>query len=137
MYRVQCVLTPTLGGPAEELVRARVVNAHDDLLPYRPVVLHLGVFPFVSDAVRVRVVFDHGGRGLGVDRGRQTVGRRSVDRGRAKRRTSGGISPAERKRGKLAAVEKSRTRKNGRSTTLMVFRRLRAYATLACVGECE
>jgi len=54
-------ITPTPGGPAEELVRARVVYAHDDLLPYRPVVLHLGVLPFVPDAVRVRVVFDHGG----------------------------------------------------------------------------
>jgi len=54
-------LTPTLGGPAEKLVRARIVYAHDDLLPYRPVVLHLGVFPFVADAVRVRVVLDHGG----------------------------------------------------------------------------
>jgi len=42
-------------------VRARVVYAHDDLLPYRPVVLHLGVFPFVTEAVRVRVVLDHGG----------------------------------------------------------------------------
>lgn len=55
--------TPALGGSAEELVRARVVNAHDDLLPYRPVVLHLGVLPFVPDAIRVRVVFDHDGAG--------------------------------------------------------------------------
>jgi len=55
------IFTPTLGGPAEKLVRARVVYAHYDLLPYRPVVLHLGVFPFVTDAVRVRVVLDHGG----------------------------------------------------------------------------
>lgn len=55
------IFTPTLGGSAEKLVRARVVYAHDDLLPYRPVVLHLGVFPFVTDAVRVRVVLDHGG----------------------------------------------------------------------------
>lgn len=45
-------------------MRARVVNAHDDLLPYRPVVLHLGVLPFVTDPVRVRVVLDHcGGAG--------------------------------------------------------------------------
>lgn len=55
------IFTPTLGGPSEKLVRARVVYAHDDLLPYRPVVLHFGVFPFVTDAVRVRVVLDHGG----------------------------------------------------------------------------
>lgn len=55
------IFTPTLGGPAEKLVRARVVNAHDDLLPYRPVILHLGVLPFVPNAVRVRVVLDHGG----------------------------------------------------------------------------
>lgn len=61
LYNVDLRLTPTLGGPAEKLVRVRVVYAHDDLLPYRPVVLHLGVFPFVTDAVRVRVVLDHGG----------------------------------------------------------------------------
>jgi len=42
-------------------MRARIVYAHDDLLPYRSVILHLGVFPFVPDAVRVRVVLDHGG----------------------------------------------------------------------------
>lgn len=54
-------------------MRARVVDAHDDLLPYRPVVFHLGVLPFVPDAVRVRVVFDHcdsrAGRGGCVERG--------------------------------------------------------------------
>lgn len=61
------IVTPTLGGPAEELVRARVVDAVLDLLPYRPVVLHLGVLPFVADAVRVRVVFDHGSRVHGDD----------------------------------------------------------------------
>lgn len=54
-------LTPALGGPAEKLVRARVVNSIDDLLPNSPVVLHLGIFPFVPDAVRVRGVFDHSG----------------------------------------------------------------------------
>lgn len=54
------MLTPALSGPSEKLVRARVVNPVDDLLPYRPVVLHLGVFPFVPDAVGVRGVFDHG-----------------------------------------------------------------------------
>lgn len=42
-------------------MRARVVDAHDDLLPYRPVILHLGVLPLVPNAVRVRVVLDHGG----------------------------------------------------------------------------
>lgn len=41
-------------------MRARVVDAVDDLLPYRPVVLHLGVLPLVPDPVGVRVVFDHG-----------------------------------------------------------------------------
>lgn len=54
------ILTPTLGRSAENLMRARVVDAHRDLLPYRPVVLHLGVFPFVSDAVCICVVFNHG-----------------------------------------------------------------------------
>lgn len=55
-------------------MRARVVNAHDDLLPYRPVVLHLCVLPFVPDAVRVRVVFDHSGGGV------QTAVRRGSSR---------------------------------------------------------
>jgi len=61
MNNIDIIFTPTLGGPAEKLMRARVVYAHDDLLPYRPVILHLGVFPFVPGAVRVRVVLDHGG----------------------------------------------------------------------------
>lgn len=66
-------------------MRARVVNSVDDLLPYRPVVLHLSVFPLVPDAVGVRGVFDHGDgpRALcktGVEiRGCCAMGKRRVD----------------------------------------------------------